>query len=38
MTWIMINKDNELNASKVAYNEQKNQIIREFEQIKKEVL
>lgn len=38
MTWIMINNENELNANKYAYGEQKNQIIREFEKIKKEVM
>jgi len=34
----MINKDNELNASKVTYSEQRNRIIEEFEKIKKEVM
>lgn len=37
MTWTEINKQNELNAMKIAYSEQKSQIIREFEGIKEEV-
>lgn len=38
MTWTMINKENEFNANKIAYSQQKNQIIQEFEEIKTEVL
>lgn len=37
MTWTMINKENELNAIKIKYSEQKNKIVEEFEEIKKEV-
>lgn len=37
MTWTMINQQNELNASKVKFSQQKNQIIHDFDQIKKEV-
>jgi len=37
MTWTEINKQNELNAMKIAYSEKKSQIIREFEGIKEEV-
>ncbi|XP_025190964.1 cilia- and flagella-associated protein 43-like [Melanaphis sacchari] len=38
MTWLMINKENELNASKVAYSNQKNKIIQDFEKIKTKLL
>jgi len=38
MTWNMINQQNELNASKVAYNNQKQEIIKDFEKIKTEVI
>lgn len=38
MTWAMINQENELNASKVAFCQQKNQIIHDFDEIKKEVI
>jgi hypothetical protein len=37
MTWLMINKQNELNESKMAYSKQKNKIIQDFEKIKSEV-
>lgn len=38
MTWTMINQKNKLNASKIVYGKQKNQIIKEFEKIKNEVI
>lgn len=37
MTWEMISKQNELNEITIAYSERKNQIAREFEEIKNEV-
>lgn len=33
----MINEENQLNLSKIAYSKQKTQILQEFEEIKKEV-
>lgn len=37
MTWSMINKQNELNASKIAYSNQKYKIVQDFEKIKTKV-
>lgn len=37
LTWLMINKQDELNASKVTYGCQKNNIIEDFEKIKTKV-
>lgn len=37
MTWAMISKQQELNEITIAYSERKNQIAREFEEIKNEV-
>lgn len=38
MTWIMIREQNELNANKIAYSKQKQQITYRFEEIKYEVI
>lgn len=38
MTWEMINQQNKLNESIVAYSNQKQQIIQNFEKIKTEVI
>ncbi|VVC45646.1 Hypothetical protein CINCED_3A007876 [Cinara cedri] len=38
MTWTMINESNKLYADNVSYSTQKNEIIREFNNIKKELL
>lgn len=38
MTWTMINESNKLNADKVLYSKQKNEIVQEFNNIKKEVI
>ncbi|VVC42480.1 WD40/YVTN repeat-like-containing domain,WD40-repeat-containing domain [Cinara cedri] len=38
VTWTMINEKNELDADNVLYSQQKNEIIRAFNNIKKEVL
>jgi len=37
MTWSMINKQDQLNASKDAYSNQKYKIIQDFEKIKTKV-
>lgn len=37
MTWAMISEENKINASKLIYSKQKNQIMQDFEEIKAEV-
>lgn len=38
MTWIMIKEQNELNANKIAYSKQREQITYKFANIKNEVI
>lgn len=38
MTWTMIREQNELDANKIAYNKQRQQITHKFEKIKYEVI
>lgn len=38
MTWTMINESNKFNEDKVLCSKQKNEIVQEFDNIKKEVI